>query len=46
MGSSGSGYEPLAGCCEHSNEHSVSIKGGECINQLCDYQLVKKDSAP
>jgi hypothetical protein len=26
---SGSGYELLMGCCEHSVETSVSVKGGE-----------------
>jgi hypothetical protein len=25
-----------AGCCEHGNEHSGSIKGGECLDQLSD----------
>jgi hypothetical protein len=33
------------GCCEHGNEHSVSIKGGEFVDQLSDYQLLKKNSA-
>jgi hypothetical protein len=36
----------LAGFCEHGNEHSVSIKGGEFRDLLIDYQLLKKDSAP
>jgi hypothetical protein len=31
--------------CEHSNEHSSSIKGGEFHDQLNVYQLLK-DSAP
>jgi hypothetical protein len=29
MDSSGSGEEPVASCCEHGNEPSVSINGGE-----------------
>jgi hypothetical protein len=35
----------VAGCCEHGNEISDSIKGGEFLDQLSDYQLLKKDSA-
>jgi hypothetical protein len=31
----GSGYGPVAGSCEHGNEPSGSIKGGE-INWLSD----------
>jgi hypothetical protein len=27
--SSGSGYGPLPGSCEHDNEHSDSVKGEE-----------------
>jgi hypothetical protein len=23
---------PVTGCCEHSNEHSASIKGGEILD--------------
>jgi hypothetical protein len=30
----------VAGSCEHSNETSVSIKVGEFINWLSDYQLI------
>jgi hypothetical protein len=36
----------VAGCCEHGNELLGSIKGGEFIDLLSNYQLVKKDSAP
>jgi hypothetical protein len=32
--------------CEHGNEPSGSIKDGEFFDYLCDYQLLKKDSAP
>jgi hypothetical protein len=33
----------VAGSCEHGNEPSGSIKGGELADQLSDYQLLKKD---
>jgi hypothetical protein len=35
----------VGGCCEHGNEPSGFIKGGEPLDQLNDYQLLKKDSA-
>jgi hypothetical protein len=35
----------VAGSCEHGNEPSGSKKGGE-LDQLSDFQLLKKDSAP
>jgi hypothetical protein len=34
----------VAGCCEHGNEPSSFIKGGEFLDQLSDCQLLKKDS--
>jgi hypothetical protein len=34
----------VVGTCEHGNESSDSIKGGEVLVQLNDYQLLKKDS--
>jgi hypothetical protein len=34
------------GLFEHGNEPLVFIKGRDIIDQLCGYQLVKKDSAP
>jgi hypothetical protein len=37
MDESGSGKGPVAGCCEHSNEPSGSIKGGEFLDKLSDY---------
>jgi hypothetical protein len=46
LDSSGSGYEPVAGSCEHGNKHSGSIKGGEFLRQLSDCWLFEKDSAP
>jgi hypothetical protein len=30
--SSGTGQGPIAGCCEHGNEPSDSIKGGEFLH--------------
>jgi len=33
------------GSCEHSNEPSVSIKGGEFLDKLSDCYLLKKGSA-
>jgi hypothetical protein len=36
----------VAGSCEHGNEPSGSIKVGENIDQVSDYQLLKKVSAP
>jgi hypothetical protein len=30
------------GSCEHNNEPSGSIKGGEFLDQLGDYQILKK----
>lgn len=34
MDYSGSEQYPLAGCSEHGNEFSVSIKGGEFLNSV------------
>jgi hypothetical protein len=31
--------------CEHSNEPSGFIKGGEFLDQLSDHKLLKNDSA-
>jgi hypothetical protein len=31
-------------CCEHSNEPSGSVKVGEFLEQLSDYQLLNKES--
>jgi hypothetical protein len=36
----------VAGCCEHGNEPSGCLKGGELLDWLSDCQLLKKDSAP
>jgi hypothetical protein len=32
LDSCGSEYGPVAGSCEHGNEHSASIKGGEFLD--------------
>jgi hypothetical protein len=34
------------GSSEYGIEHLGSIKETECINQMCDYQLLNKDSRP
>jgi hypothetical protein len=41
-----SGQGPIAGSCEYDNEHPHSFKGREFIDQLGEYQLLKKGSAP
>jgi len=35
----------VEGFCEHDNEPSGFIKGGEFLNELSDCQLLKKNSA-
>jgi len=42
----GSEYGPVAGSCEHDNEPSGSLKGGEFFDHLSNCQLFRKDSAP
>jgi hypothetical protein len=37
LDASGSGWETVAGSCEHSNEPSGSIKGGEFLDQVSNY---------
>jgi hypothetical protein len=39
LDSSGSGYGPVAGSCEHGNEPSGSIKVGEFLDYLNFYWL-------
>jgi hypothetical protein len=36
LDSSGSGWGPVADCCEHGNEPSNSIKGGDFLDWLSD----------
>jgi hypothetical protein len=38
---SGCGYRKVTAFCEHGNEHSGSLKGGEFIGQVNDYPLFK-----
>jgi hypothetical protein len=35
----------VEGCCEHGNEPSGFIKGGEFLDYLSDYYFLKKVSA-
>jgi hypothetical protein len=34
----------VAGFCEHDNEPLGSLKGGEFLDYMGDYELLKKDS--
>jgi hypothetical protein len=34
------------GCCEHNNDPSGTVKGMEFLENVCDYEILKKDSAP
>jgi hypothetical protein len=36
----------VAGSCEHGSELLGSISGREFLNQLRNFQLLEKDSAP
>jgi hypothetical protein len=36
----------VAGSCEHGNEPFGSIKGRELLDQLSNYQSLRKDSVP
>jgi hypothetical protein len=36
----------VAGCCEHGNEPSGTIKGREFSDYMSDHQRVKKDHPP
>jgi hypothetical protein len=45
MDSSRSEKVPVAGSCEHGNEHLGFIKGGEFSDQLSDCQLLKSSAA-
>jgi len=39
-------WGPVAGSCEHGNEPSGSIKGGEFFDQLSDCHHLHTDSSP
>jgi hypothetical protein len=43
---SGLGQGPEAGCWEHGNEHSDSIKHSTFLNKMSGHQIVEKESAP
>jgi hypothetical protein len=45
LGWSDAGRGQVAGCCEHGNEASFSIKCGEFLDELRNYELVQTDSA-
>jgi hypothetical protein len=36
----------VEGCCEHGNEPSGSVKGETFLEEISDYQLLRKDSVP
>jgi hypothetical protein len=36
----------MSGCCADGNETLVSMECGEVLDQLRNYQCLKKDSAP
>jgi hypothetical protein len=36
----------VVGSCDHGDEPSGSIKGGELLDQQSDYHLLKENSAP
>jgi hypothetical protein len=43
---SDSGLGPVLGSCEHGNESLGSMKGRKLLEQLSDYDLLKKESGP
>jgi hypothetical protein len=45
LDSSGSGFGPVAGSCEHGNETTGSTKSGKFLDHLNECLLLKKDSA-
>jgi hypothetical protein len=40
------GFGMVVGSCEYGNEPSFSTKDEESLDQLGDYQVLKKDSEP
>jgi hypothetical protein len=44
LDSSDSGQGPIVGSYEHTNEPSGFIQGGEFLDEMNDYSLLKKDS--
>jgi len=41
VGTSGSGLDPVVGCCEHGTEPSFSVKCGQFLQQMRIYKLLK-----
>jgi hypothetical protein len=39
-------HEAVAVACEHGHKYSGSIKGGEFLDWLSEYQLLVEESAP
>jgi hypothetical protein len=46
LDSTGSGQDPVTCACEHGNEPPDFIKGEVFLDQVSDYQVLKKDSSP
>jgi hypothetical protein len=44
--STGSGYEPLVGSCEHGNELWGANKCWELLHKHNNYSVLKNDSTP
>jgi hypothetical protein len=40
------GQGPVAGSCEHSDKPSGSIKDGQFLEMLNNYQLLEENSSP
>jgi len=40
------GQRPVTSICEDGNETSGSIQIRKCLEQISEYQFLKKDSAP
>jgi hypothetical protein len=46
LDSTDSGYNSMADICEHGNEHLGRIRDEKLLDQLSNYQLRNKNSAP
>jgi hypothetical protein len=46
LDSSGSGYGPVEGPCEHGKEPSGITKCWEILEHMNDWRLLSKDSVP
>jgi hypothetical protein len=42
----GSGLGPVVGSCEHGTDSSGCIKGKKFIDQISNFELLKKDFTP